>query len=56
MKRLPFLRDVGLDLLTLGILFIVLLPILWVFLASVRPDSDIASGGWIPQRFTIRHY
>ena len=56
MKRLPFPRDVGLDLLTLGILFIILLPILWVFLASVRPDSDIASGGWIPQRFTIRHY
>ena len=56
MKRLPFLRAAGMDLLTLGILFIVLLPILWVFLASVRPDSDIASGGWIPQRFTIRHY
>ena len=56
MKRPPFLRDVGLDLLTLGILFVVLLPILWVFLASVRPDSDIASGGWTPQRFTIRHY
>jgi ABC-type glycerol-3-phosphate transport system permease component len=46
MKRLSFLRDAGLDLLTLGILFIVLLPILWVFLASVRPLGLTAS--WSP--------
>jgi ABC-type glycerol-3-phosphate transport system permease component len=37
-------------------LFIFLLPILWVFVASVRPDSDIASGGPIPLRITIQHY
>jgi ABC-type glycerol-3-phosphate transport system permease component len=56
MKRSSKLREVGLDAVTLCILFLVLLPILWVMVASVRPDSDIASGGLIPQRFTIQHY
>jgi ABC-type glycerol-3-phosphate transport system permease component len=56
MKRLSPGREVGLDILTLGVLFIFLLPILWVFVASVRPDSDIVSGGPIPLRMTIQHY
>jgi ABC-type glycerol-3-phosphate transport system permease component len=56
MRRFSRLREIGLDAITLCILFAVLLPILWVFVASVRPDSDIASGGLIPRHFTIQHY
>jgi ABC-type glycerol-3-phosphate transport system permease component len=56
MKRLSPRREIGLDILTLAVLFVFLLPILWVFVASVRPDSDIVSGGLIPLRMTIQHY
>ena len=34
MKRLSTLREIGLDALTICVLFFVLLPILWVFVAS----------------------
>jgi ABC-type glycerol-3-phosphate transport system permease component len=50
------LRDWLLDAVTLVALILVLLPIIWVFIASIRPDADIMVGGLIPTRFTFEHF
>jgi ABC-type glycerol-3-phosphate transport system permease component len=56
MNRSRSVRAAALDALTLVVLLLVLSPILWVFVASVRPDADIMAGGLIPQRFTLAHF
>lgn len=50
------LRDWLLDAITFVALALVLLPIIWVFIASIRPDADIMTGGLIPTRFTAEHF
>lgn len=45
-----------LDALTVSLVFLLLFPILWVFVSSVRPDPDIMSGTLLPQRITLDHY
>jgi ABC-type glycerol-3-phosphate transport system permease component len=56
MRRYNPTREISLDLLTLAVLLVFLLPILWVFVASVRPETDITGAGLIPTRFTFEHY
>jgi ABC-type glycerol-3-phosphate transport system permease component len=56
MRRTSPLREAGLDAVTLVVLFLLLVPILWVFVASVRPETDITGGGLWPQRLTFVHY
>jgi ABC-type glycerol-3-phosphate transport system permease component len=56
MRRYNPTREISLDLLTLAVLLLFLLPILWVFVASVRPETDITGAGLIPTRFTFDHY
>lgn len=50
------LKNLGLDALTVLVLVMVLLPIIWVFVASIRPNSDIMAGSLIPTRFTFEHF
>jgi ABC-type glycerol-3-phosphate transport system permease component len=38
------------------VLVLFLSPILWVFVAAVRPDTDIMSGGLIPKHLTFLHF
>jgi ABC-type glycerol-3-phosphate transport system permease component len=45
-----------LDLLTLGALLLMLLPIIWVFLASLKPDPQIMAGNLWPTDITFEHY
>ena len=56
MKRHSSIKAVGLDLLTLIILVVLLLPIMWVFLASVKPDQAIMSGNLWPVGMTLDHF
>ena len=45
MNRPARFREIALDSITALVLFALLSPILWVFVASVRPDPDIMAGG-----------
>ncbi|SHF65052.1 multiple sugar transport system permease protein [Kaistia soli DSM 19436] len=56
MRHRSAIREVSLDLVTIVVLFLLLVPILWVFVASVRPETDITGGGLLPTRFTFDHY
>lgn len=49
-------RDIVLDLVTVLLLALVLLPIIWVFVASVRPDADIMTRSMVPTRVTLDHF
>lgn len=50
------LRDIALDILTIALLVLVLLPIIWVFIASIRPNADIMTRSLIPTRVTFDHF
>lgn len=50
------IRSIALDALTILVLALVLLPIIWVFIASVRPDADIMTRSLIPARVTFDHF
>ncbi|AVF02644.1 MULTISPECIES: carbohydrate ABC transporter permease [Devosia] len=50
------LRNALLDILTIMLLGLVLLPIIWVFIASIRPDADIMSRSLIPMQITFDHF
>lgn len=50
------IRDLLLDALTLVLLALVLMPIIWVFIASIRPDADIMTKSLIPARVTFEHF
>ena len=45
-----------LDLLTIGIVILMLMPIVWVFLASFKPDPEIMAGNLWPTDITLEHY
>ncbi|MBO9123804.1 MULTISPECIES: carbohydrate ABC transporter permease [unclassified Rhizobium] len=55
MKR-SYTQEVMLDCLTVLALGLMLLPILWVFIASIKPDQDIMSGSLIAGSFTLKHF
>jgi ABC-type glycerol-3-phosphate transport system permease component len=46
----------GLDFATIASLAVLLVPILWMFLASVKPEVDIMSGNLWPTHVTLDHY
>ncbi len=50
------LRNIVLDGVTVVLLLIVLLPIVWVFIASIRPDVDIMTKSLLPTRVTFEHF
>src|SRR5690606_40578286 len=50
------LRNLILDAITLVVIAVVLLPIIWVFIASIRPDADIMTKSLIPTRITFEHF
>ncbi|MBE7733740.1 carbohydrate ABC transporter permease [Devosia faecipullorum] len=50
------IRSIVLDALTILVLGLVLLPIIWVFVASMRPDADIMTRSLIPTRVTFDHF
>ncbi|MDQ0472048.1 carbohydrate ABC transporter permease [Labrys wisconsinensis] len=56
MRRTSACRSAALDLITLICVGLLLLPILWVFAASLRPETDITGGGLMPTRLTLEHY
>ena len=49
-------REVFLDLLTIVALLFMLMPIVWVFLASFKPDPEIMAGNLWPTNITFEHY
>lgn len=52
-------RELGsllLDLLTIAIVVLMLMPIVWVFLASFKPDPEIMAGNLWPTDITFEHY
>src|SRR5438874_310083 len=56
MRRHSPFRAAGLDALTVAALLLFLLPIVWMFLASVKPEVDIMSGNLWPAHATFDHY
>ncbi len=54
--RRSYTQEVMLDCLTVLALGLMLLPILWVFVASIKPDQDIMSGSLISGSFTLKHF
>ena len=55
-RRASPLTGAALDLLTIVVLALMLAPIIWVFLASVKPDSAILSGNLWPVGITFDHF
>lgn len=49
-------QDLALDLVTVLFLLLMLAPIIWVFLGSIKPEPDIMSGNPWPTRVTLDHY
>ena len=49
-------QNVLLDALTVVAVGLLLLPIIWVFVASVKPDQDIMSGSLFSASFTLKHF
>jgi ABC-type glycerol-3-phosphate transport system permease component len=49
-------RDLVLDTVTIGAMLLMLVPIIWVFLGSIKPEPDIMSGNSWPTRVTFEHY
>jgi ABC-type glycerol-3-phosphate transport system permease component len=49
-------KNLLLDALTIAVLGLLLLPIIWVFVASIRPDADIMTKSLIPARITFEHF
>ena len=55
-RSLSFGREMGLDVLSIALAAIFLFPVIWVFIASIRPEQDILSGGLLITRATVDHY
>jgi len=49
-------RDLILDAVTIVAVLLMLVPIIWVFLGSIKPEPDIMSGNPWPTRITFDHY
>ncbi|MBL8596719.1 MAG: carbohydrate ABC transporter permease [Devosia sp.] len=49
-------RDLILDAVTIVAVLLMLVPIIWVFLGSIKPEPDIMSGNPWPTRVTFDHY
>ena len=56
MRRQSAAQNALLDGLTVLVVGLVLLPIIWVFVASIKPNPDILSGGFLPSRITFEHF
>lgn len=50
------LRDVTWSIATLLAVGVLLFPVVWVFLSSVKPDREIMSGHIVPRSITVEHY
>ena len=51
------LRHFGLHLLLLGLLFVMLYPVIWMVLSSLRPEAEIFGDlGFIPTNWTFENY
>ena len=45
-----------LDVLTIAVVILMLMPIVWVFLASFKPEPEIMAGNLWPTDITLEHY
>lgn len=50
------LNDLLWDALTIIVVGLLLFPVLWVALASFKPDSEIFAATLLPKSFTLEHY
>ncbi|MEO1227036.1 MAG: carbohydrate ABC transporter permease, partial [Pseudomonadota bacterium] len=56
MSRRRKLKDAGLDVVTLVAVILLLFPVIWVIVASFKPNSEILAGGFWPEELTFEHY
>ncbi|MEQ1769256.1 MAG: carbohydrate ABC transporter permease [Devosia sp.] len=49
-------RELVLDAVTVVVMLLMLTPIIWIFLGSIKPEPDIMSGNPWPTRVTFDHY
>lgn len=49
-------REMVLDAVTIVVLLLLLAPVIWIFLGSIKPEPDIMSGNPWPTRVTFDHY
>jgi ABC-type glycerol-3-phosphate transport system permease component len=50
------LADASLDIVTILVMMLILMPIVWVFMASIKEDTDIMSGAFWPAKVTFEHF
>jgi multiple sugar transport system permease protein len=51
------LRHFGLHILLIGLLYVMLYPVIWMFFSSVRPETEIFGDlGFIPTNWTFENY
>jgi ABC-type glycerol-3-phosphate transport system permease component len=49
-------RELVLDGVTIVVLLLLLAPVIWIFLGSIKPEPDIMAGNPWPTRVTFDHY
>jgi ABC-type glycerol-3-phosphate transport system permease component len=49
-------RALGIAAAQLAVTFVLLIPIIWMYVAAFRPDSDIGSGRLIPHTLTLENF
>ncbi len=47
---------VALDALTVVSVFVLLVPVIWIFLGSIKPETEIMAANPWPQHLTFEHY
>lgn len=55
-RRETWARQLTMDAITIVVLGIVLWPMIWVLLSSIKPDADIQSGDLWPATVTLDHF
>lgn len=56
MRARSLRQDMVLDAVTVVAMLLLLAPIIWIFLGSIKPEPDIMSGNPWPTRLTFDHY
>lgn len=56
MRTRPLRHEVLLDAITIVATALLLAPVIWIFLGSIKPEPDIMSGNPWPTRVTFDHY
>jgi ABC-type glycerol-3-phosphate transport system permease component len=55
-RRRSHRRTARIAIAQVGVVLVFLIPIVWMYVASFRPDGDIQSGRFWPHAWTLSNY